>query len=644
MFTTNDTRTVSRRSFLRTLGATGAGVGVAGMMPTRSHAGTRGQRPNILFIMADDLGWGDVGFTQDLTTPSGSKRIFHTPNLDRYATEQGMRFSQFYSASCTCSPTRIGCLTGKYPNRFGINYACCGDSNQGIPWGTHTVAQLLKHSGYTTCHIGKWHMGGESEADMEKRLDGDNSNFPGPNQLGFDDAYYNGVGECYYAHGGSSSGGSFYVSNSPDHGSMADCIRYNDTTPYELGGKTIDGAIRENINNIDSHFEIGMQKLQDYSAQPAPFFMQIWTYVPHEPVQMIPEHAAQYQDDFNCAQPICDKENNIINYEKQAFGSMVSCLDYNIGRIFAKLDELGLSENTLVFFTSDNGPFPNNAGNADPLKGGKFNFFEGGVRMPTFARWTGRIPAGSINTNVGISMDLLPTFCELAGTPMDWVNTTDPFDRNHLDGRSILQSMIGDTPVPDRTLYFKRDKEDNRAIIRNGKDKFVMNDYYKSAEYFDIQADPAEKNPLGEIAGLRSELEEWVTANEQANAGTMASKNPEHWGFARGYAYEPPFDPGAVSRASGRFSRPRPGRDVSIQLAGGIDEGVTQVILTLPMADRIRVRVHNQLGRVVRELGEGRLSAGRHRFTLGGMPRGSYVVSMEGERFSMRRTVVQAVR
>ena len=644
MFTTHDTRTVSRRSFLRTIGASGAGLGVAGIMSGGSYAACHGQRPNILFIMADDLGWGDVGFTRELTTPAGSNRMIRTPNLDRYATEQGMRFSQFYSASCTCSPTRIGCLTGKYPNRFGINYACCGDSNQGIPWGTHTVAQLLKHSGYTTCHIGKWHMGGESEADMEKRLGGDNSNFPGPNQLGFDDAYYNGVGECYYAHGGSGRDGSFYVSNSPDHGSMAECIRYNDTTPYELGGKTIDGAIRENINNIDSHFEIGMQKLEDYKDGPNPFFMQIWTYVPHEPVQLIEDHAAQYQDDFNCAQPVCDKENNLVNWEKQAFASMVSCLDYNIGRIFARLDELGLSENTLVFFTSDNGPFPNNAGSANPLKGGKFNFFEGGVRMPTFARWTGRIPAETINTNVGISMDLLPTFCELAGTPMDWVNTTDPFDRNHLDGRSLLQTMLGTATLPDRTLYFKRDKEDNRAIIRGGKDKFVMNDYFKSAEYFDIQADPAEKNPLGEIAGLRSELEAWVTANENANSGTMASKNPQHWGFAHGYEYEPPFDPGAVSRAAGHSPRIGRAGAASIQLAGGIGSGTSRVILNLPFADRVRVQVHNQLGRVVAQLGQGLMSAGTHRVSLGRIPRGSYVVSLEGERFSARRTIAVASR
>ena len=629
---------VSRRSFLKTLGATGAGVGLAGMVPGTSCAKSHAQRPNILFIMADDLGWGDVGFTRNLTDPAGTNRMCHTPNLDHYAVEEGMRFTQFYSASCTCSPTRVGCLTGKYPNRFGINYACCGDANQGIPWGTHTVAQLLKHSGYTTCHIGKWHMGGEDQGSMEARLSGGNSNFPGPNQLGFVDAYYHGVGDCYFEHGGSSADGGFYVSSSPEQGSMAECIRYNDTMPYELGGKTVEGAVRENINNIDSHFEIGMQKLQDYKDGENPFYMQIWTYVPHEPVQMIEEHAAQYQDDFNCAQPICDKESNGINYANQAYGSMVSCLDYNIGRIFAKLDELGLSENTLVFFTSDNGPFPNNAGSAHPLKGGKFNFFEGGVRMPTFARWTGTIPGGTINTNVGISMDLLPTFCELAGTPMDWVNTTDPFDRAHFDGRSILQSIIGDTPVPDRTLYWRGNADNNSAIIRNGKDKFVMNDYYKSAEYFDIKADPAERNPLPEIAGLQSELESWIAANKDANSPSTLARSPEAWGLQRGYEYEPPFDyvPSHSTRRSGHV---RTGKELSMEVAGGLRGTATTLIVHLPAPDQLRLRIHNSLGRVVGEFGGGNLNAGAHRFSLAGVAPGSYVVSARGRHGALRRTI-----
>lgn len=634
MVTQNESSGVSRRSFLKTLGATGAGAGLAGMMPAGAWAKTRAQRPNIVFIMCDDLSWGDVDFTMDLTTPPGTKRFIKTPNLNHYAREKGMRFSRFYSASCTCSPTRCACITGKYSNRFGIDYACCGDSNQGIPWGTHTTAQLLKNSGYTTCHIGKWHLGGESEFDMEERLAGKNSNFPGPNQLGFEDAYYNGVGPCYYRIG---DDGSFYVSNNPDeHGSMAECIRYNDQPSYELGGKTIEGAVVDGINRIDSHFEIAAQKLQDYSEQTNPFFMQLWTYVPHTPHQMIEEYAPQYQEVLGCEQPICRKEDAPFIHWKQSYASMVSCLDANMGRFFEKLDELGIAENTLVIFTSDNGGIF-----CDPLKGGKWHFYEGGIRVPTFAVWKGTIPEGSINDNVCISMDLLPTFCELAGTPMDWVNTTDPFDRNHLDGTSFLGSMIDETPVPDRTLYFDGQNEDV-AIIRDGKHKYVVYDVpnSKAIEYFDIESDPAEKSPVADVPGLKAELDAWIAANEAANSPTKLSNDPESWGFPKGYEYEAPFTP--VSSRNGGRSWFGGGREPSLEVSGRVGRGVSGITLKLPSADHIRVNILDHTGRLVAQPAAGRLSAGAHRFNLAGIPRGSYVVSVEGERCSLSRKIAIA--
>jgi arylsulfatase A-like enzyme len=319
------------------------------LSPPRVDAVVPEGRPNIVFILADDLGYGDL-------SSYGAKDI-QTPNIDRLA-QEGLRFTRFYAAANTCSPSRAAFLTGRYPLRSGVNAVLFYDTPEGLPPGEMTIAEILRDAGYATGMIGKWHLGHRDE-------------FMPWNQ-GFQEFFgvpYSNDDKNFF----------FYESDS--------------------------GARRRIPESVDQpmmiqrYTERAIEFLRKHADSAAPFFLYLAHNAPHVPLH--PSEAFQGHS------------------KRGRYGDVVEELDGSVGRILEELERLEIDRHTLVVFSSDNGPWLSMrdwGGDAGGLRDGKLSAFEGGQRVPGLARWPGRIPAGSVNDRTATMMDWLPTFARLANT------------------------------------------------------------------------------------------------------------------------------------------------------------------------------------------------------------------------------------
>ncbi|MEM1158501.1 MAG: sulfatase-like hydrolase/transferase [Verrucomicrobiota bacterium] len=318
--------------------------------------------PNIVFILTDDQGYGDLGCF-------GATEIA-TPNVDCLS-QEGMKFTSFYVTN-RCSPTRMAFMTGSYPDRAGWGKVIYRHSLVGINPDEITIAELLQQAGYTTGVVGKWHLGEFQEFN--------------PVNHGFD--FFYGFLQC-----GGESG--------KDQGWPA--VFHNTEFVEKSVGKT-SGVYSPRL----------LKAGQDFIRQnkDRPFFLYYASPLPH--VKWLPH------------------EQFAGSSEHGAYGDVIQEIDWQVGGLMDTLEELGLTENTLVIFTSDNGPQLNvdGYGSAGPLRDGKWSNFEGGIRVPTVMRWPAVIPAGSVNDQIVSIMDMLPTFCEIADVEV-------PQDRV-IDGLSIL--------------------------------------------------------------------------------------------------------------------------------------------------------------------------------------------------------------
>lgn len=309
---------------------------------------TQAPLPNIVFIFTDDLGYGDLGCF-------GAMDIA-TPNIDRIAAE-GIKFTSFLSASPVCSPSRAGLLTGRMPQRMGINAVFFPESFTGMDPEEITIAEILKAKGYRTAAVGKWHLG-----HMEKFL---------PLNQGFDQY--------------------FGIPYSNDMASVV-YLRGNDVVEY-----TVDQAFTTKTYTEES------LKFID-SAGENPFFLYLAHNMPHVPIYASPDFQG--------------------TSKRGLYGDVIQELDWSVGEVLKKLEEKGILENTLIVFSSDNGPWlvmEDHGGSAGPLREGKQFTFEGGVRVPTVAMWKGKIEPGKVYKDLATQMDWFPTFCKLvgAGIPQD---------------------------------------------------------------------------------------------------------------------------------------------------------------------------------------------------------------------------------
>jgi arylsulfatase A-like enzyme len=335
-------------------------------------------KPNIVFIFTDDLGYGDVGCF-------GATDI-KTPHIDRIA-EEGIKFTSFLSASPVCSPSRAGLLTGRMPQRMGINAVFFPESFTGMDPEEITFAEILKEKGYRTAAVGKWHLG-----HLERFL---------PLNQGFDQY--------------------FGIPYSNDMESVV-YLRDNEVESFEVDQTyTTQKYTEEALTFIDE-------------ASDSPFLLYLAHNQPHVPIYASPEFQGKS--------------------ERGLYGDVIQEIDWSVGQVLAKLEEKGILENTIIVFSSDNGPWlvmEDHGGSAGPLREGKQYTFEGGVRVPTVAMWKGKIAPGQVYEKLATQMDWFPTFCNIVGAEIPQDREIDGkdlsavlFENGEREGDTFLYYMLSD--------------------------------------------------------------------------------------------------------------------------------------------------------------------------------------------------------
>lgn len=386
-------------------------------------------RPNIVVFLADDMGWGDAHC-------NGNEKMI-TPNIDKLAS-QGVRFTQCYAACGVCSPSRSAILTGRTPYRNGVWRHLSGNGPSHLRASETTYPELLREAGYETCHVGKWHLLSKNQFNKPE--------FPQPDAHGYD----------YW----------FYTHNNavPSHKDPVNFVR-NGEPVGKLNGFSAQIVANEGIHWLD--------KVRDPSK---PFMMSVWTHEPHTPVATDPRFAALYKGDPNA----------------KHLGNITQ-MDYALGQIMEALEERGLAENTLLIFSSDNGPEGAGGakgGSTGGLRGRKRNDYEGGIRVPGVVRWPGHIKPGTVSDVPVIGSDIFSTVLDVCGIPL-------PTDRS-IDGVSMVPAFDG-KPVDRKIPLFWRTHvsgPDDRVAMRIGDWKIVGDEMLEKFQLFEIAKDWKEENDL----------------------------------------------------------------------------------------------------------------------------------------------------
>jgi len=444
---------LSRRHFLKDVGLTAATLGALPVIGCQSRTGKsrrNRQKPNIIYILADDLGYGDLGCF-------GQGRI-KTPNLDRMAAE-GMRLTQHYAGSTVCAPSRCCLMTGKHTGHCTVR----GNVDFLIKPDEVTVAKLLKQAGYATGCIGKWGIGHPSPPE-------------GPHNNGFD--FFFGYLSMWHAH-------NYYPDFLWKNGEkmpLKNVVRHPEKH-YKENQEDLVGLASEKVDY--SHDLFTDAALEFIERQKQPFFLFLPYTIPHanNEAKQFGEHGMEVPDygiyrDKDWPEP------------EKGKAAMISRLDRDIGRLFDRLKALGLDEQTLVIFSSDNGPHKEGGVNPDffdsngPLKGIKRDLYEGGIRVPTIARWPGRIKVGSRCEHISAFWDILPTFAELAGAPVP----------KEIDGISMLPALLGELQKQHEFLYWEFHEGRSKQAVRMGDWKAIRRAPSRPIELYNLKSDIGEQN------------------------------------------------------------------------------------------------------------------------------------------------------
>lgn len=397
-------------------------------------------RPSVVLILMDDLGYGDIG--------SYGVKDARTPNLDRLARE-GVHLTDAYANAANCSPTRAGLITGQYQQRHGIEWPLgmvAGDSARGLTATGATLPALLKKHGYATGLIGKWHLGFKPEF--------------GPNAHGFAEFF------------GILSGAVGYYTHRQGDGT-ADL--YENTTPVEVPGYLTDEITRRAVSFVDRH-----------SNQP--FFLEVAYNAVHWPFDVPDKPASARHDKPQPAElgapPLYQGPNATVPATRGDYVRMLERADRGIGEILAALERRGLTRNTLVIFTSDNGGewLSRNA----PLSNRKNTLWEGGIRVPFILRWPGHLPANKSSAQVAITMDLTASILAATGAT---IPTT-----HKLDGLNLLPSLSGRSPAVERQLFWRIQRPRDQRAVRSGRWKLLKDG--RNFYLFDVSDDPGERHDL----------------------------------------------------------------------------------------------------------------------------------------------------
>jgi arylsulfatase A-like enzyme len=461
-------------------------LGLSLALPAVAQTTAARPQPNLIYILADDLGYGDLGCY-------GQKRI-RTPHLDRLAAA-GMRFTQHYAGSTVCAPSRCSLMTGKHGGHCTVR----GNVDVLMEPDEVTVARVLKKAGYATACIGKWGIGHPPPPED-------------PHRNGFD--HFFGYLSMWHAH-------NYY----PDF--------------LWRNGKKV--ALRNKVRHPEKHYKPGQKNLvglaavkEDYSSdlftrealefierQKKPFFLYLPYTIPHANNEAgifgahgmeVPDYGIYAEKDWPAAE--------------RGKAAMISRLDRDIGKILAKLEEKGIQRETLVIFSSDNGPHREGGVNpaffksSGPLKGIKRDLYEGGIRVPMVACWPGTIRAGSVCSHVSAFWDVLPTLAEAAGAPVP----------GHIDGISMLPALLGKPQRQHEYLYWELHEGDSKQAVRQGRWKAVRRSPSRPIELYDLDSDPGEEHDVAaehrEIAATmrqiltaaRTDAERWPLRGRAKNS------------------------------------------------------------------------------------------------------------------------------
>jgi arylsulfatase A len=438
-------------------------------------------KPNIVFLLVDDLGYGDFGCY--------GAEFNETPNIDKLAAE-GMRFSNAYAACTVCSPSRAAILAGRYPARLHLTDWIAGhnqpkaklripDWKMKIDHERLLLPEALRDGGYATGFFGKWHLLPIGQPDMQEHY---------PTDHGFD---INVGGREW----GQPKGPGKYFS------------------PFGMPGLD-DGKPGDYLT--DKLTEAAVDFI-GANAGKKPFLLYFSYYTLHGPLMAPPALVEKYK---RKAEGFDNAKNELLNPVR---AGMVECLDNSVGRIVAKLEELGITDNTIIVLTGDNGgDYPETSGGLRDFKGWSH---EGGVREPLIAKWPGRIAKGVTRDEMVIGMDFYPTFLDLAGL--------EPLPEEHQDGVSIAPLLTGEGKAPERDTLFWHYPHYHRTMpygaIREGDWKLIEFFEDGELELFDLKSDPAERDNLArenpeKAADLLLKLKEWrISVNAQ-----MMTPNPNY--------------------------------------------------------------------------------------------------------------------
>jgi arylsulfatase A len=419
-----------------------------------ANAATR--QPNIVIILADDLGWADVG--------ANGSSFFRTPQIDSLARD-GVRFTDAYAAAPVCSPTRAALLTGKHPARLHLTdwlpgrpdrpdqKLACPVIRQQLPLEEITLAEALKPAGYVSAHVGKWHLGGAGFSPLEQ---------------------------------------GFAVNVAGDHTGTP--LSY--FAPFQRDGRFMPGLEQAPAGEYltDRLTDEALKFIE--ANRENPFFLHFAHYTPHTPMR-----AKQELIDRNLRRTPTDAQTNAI------YAAMLDSLDESVGRVLEKLAQLGLADDTIVIFTSDNGGLstregPNTPATSNtPLRNGKGYLQEGGLRVPLFVKWPGRIRGGSVEPTPVSSIDLFPTLLAMAGVTVG----------HAVDGVNLDGVLRGTAQPPGRPLFWHYPHYSNQArspgapagggpgaAMRDGQWKLIQHFETGFHELYDLSADPGEANSLAD--------------------------------------------------------------------------------------------------------------------------------------------------
>jgi arylsulfatase A-like enzyme len=470
-----------------------AAAGAIYLLSTCGFVKAQEQRPNIIMILADDLGNADLGYR-------GSD--IKTPNIDQLA-KGGVQLESFHGMP-VCTPARAALMTGRYPMRYGLQtLVIFPNHTYGLPTDERTLPQALKQAGYSTAMVGKWHLG-----HADKKF--------WPQNRGFDHFYGNTVGEVdYFTH------------------------KRAGIVDWQRNGTFIDE--KGYVLTLDGDEAV---KLIDKQPKDRPFFLYFASLAPHAPYQ------AQKSDEDRYAATIKDPT-------RRTYAAMITSLDDQVGRIVSELDKRGMRENTLIIFSSDNGgprnavvasgahskeeraeggvkegALPANNGN---LRGGKGSLYEGGVRVPTIFNWPGKLKPRVVNEPLHM-VDIMPTALALAG------GKVNPSDKP-LDGKDIWATVADGQPSPHDDILVN--VEAFRGALIKGKWKLVKIALLPGkTELFDLTADPGEKNNVADQnADVVRDLEGRLLAYaKQQKMSEWLKAQPDYLGAQGQTVFDPDFD------------------------------------------------------------------------------------------------------